>query len=83
MRRYCDEAMKYGDVPEPVTTKQKNVLVILNPVADKKSASESVCFSANKVTLNSPVLLLCHLVKLKLSNFSLKSTAHLSFTWLA
>jgi len=41
MRKYCEEATAYGDVAEPVTAKQKKVLVILNPVADKKSASES------------------------------------------
>lgn len=45
MRKYCEEAASYGDVGEPVTAKPKKVLVILNPVADKKSASESVCFS--------------------------------------
>lgn len=45
MRKYCEEAVSYGDTPQPVTAKQKTVLVILNPVADKKSASESVCFS--------------------------------------
>ncbi len=45
MRKYCDEAMTYGNVGEPVTAKQKKVLVILNPVADKKSAAESVRFS--------------------------------------
>lgn len=44
MRKYCEEAMSYGDVGEPVTAKQKKVLVILNPVADKKSAAESVSF---------------------------------------
>lgn len=44
MRKYCQEAMAYGDVGEPVTAKQKKVLVILNPVADKKSAVDSVRF---------------------------------------
>lgn len=43
MRKYCEEAVSYGDIPQPVTAKQKKVLVILNPVADKKSASDSVC----------------------------------------
>ncbi|XP_037050418.1 acylglycerol kinase, mitochondrial-like [Bradysia coprophila] len=41
MRKYCQEAVSYGDVGEPVTAKQKTVLVILNPVADKKSAVDS------------------------------------------
>ncbi|KAJ6643410.1 Acylglycerol kinase, mitochondrial [Pseudolycoriella hygida] len=41
MRKYCEEATTYGDVAVPATVQQKNVLVILNPVADKKSASDS------------------------------------------
>lgn len=54
MRKYCEEAMAYGDVAEPVTAKQKKVLVILNPVANKKSASESVCFIISELTLVEP-----------------------------
>lgn len=52
MRKYCDEAMKYGDVAEPVMAKQKKVLVILNPVADRKSASESVCVRSTKLCIH-------------------------------
>lgn len=41
--------MSYGDVTEPVTAKQKKVLVILNPVADKKTAAEAVCSGFNVI----------------------------------
>lgn len=50
MRKYCEEAVAYGNVPEPVTAKQKKILVILNPVANKKSATESVCFDMTNFT---------------------------------
>lgn len=63
MRKYCEEAVTYGDVGESVTAKQKQVLVILNPVADKKSAAESVglsstrrykCYFYHPIVLNIP-----------------------------
>lgn len=36
MRAYCEEAIKYGEVPVPSTLKPRNITVILNPAANKR-----------------------------------------------
>lgn len=42
MRKYCEEAVKYGDVTEDVMIPSKRIVVILNPAANKKSAEKTV-----------------------------------------
>lgn len=44
MRHYCAEASIYGDKTQPAHQPFPKVIVILNPVADKKSAADTVCF---------------------------------------
>lgn len=41
MREYCTEAKKYGDMTAPVTATMKKVLVVLNPVANRRSCEEN------------------------------------------
>ncbi|KAG8310086.1 acylglycerol kinase, mitochondrial-like isoform X2 [Homalodisca vitripennis] len=38
MRKYCEEAVQYGDIPVPPTLKPRHVTVILNPAANRKKA---------------------------------------------
>lgn len=42
MRRYCEDASRYGDISQAALQPFSNVLVILNPIADKKSAVSTV-----------------------------------------
>lgn len=42
MRKYCAEATKFGNAPQPMYTRFKTVLVIVNPMADKRSGLEKV-----------------------------------------
>lgn len=42
MRTYCNEAATYGNVPIAAVAKPANVLVILNPTANKRTALETV-----------------------------------------
>lgn len=44
MRNYCSEATQYGNVTEPTSAKLNKVLVILNPMANKRSALKTVQF---------------------------------------
>lgn len=44
MRHYCAEASLYGDETHPTHQPFPNIVVIVNPVADKKSAADTVCF---------------------------------------
>ncbi|GAB0097024.1 acylglycerol kinase, mitochondrial [Sergentomyia squamirostris] len=41
MRDYCLEASKYGQVTMPVTDPPREILVLLNPAANKRSAEET------------------------------------------
>lgn len=41
MREICLEAKKYGDERVPVTAKMRKVLVVLNPVANKRNCEEN------------------------------------------
>lgn len=41
MRAYCTEAKKYGDEKVPINGKLKKVLVIINPVANKRNCEEN------------------------------------------
>lgn len=43
MKSYCLEAAQYGEIPQPAQQRFKKVLVILNPVADKRSGAKTVC----------------------------------------
>lgn len=43
MRDYCAEAIVYGDKSQPAHEPFPKAIVILNPLADKKSASDTVC----------------------------------------
>lgn len=43
MRHYCAEALIYGDKTQPAHQPFDKILVILNPLADKRSAAETVC----------------------------------------
>lgn len=45
MTKYCQEAKQYGELPHPAQKAFSKVLVILNPVADKRSAAGSVSFA--------------------------------------
>lgn len=40
MRDMCNEAKVYGDERAPVTAKLRKVLVVLNPVANKRNCEE-------------------------------------------
>ncbi|XP_046610154.1 acylglycerol kinase, mitochondrial [Neodiprion virginianus] len=40
MRRYCEDAVRYGDMPLPVNLKPRHVTVILNPAANKRKAKD-------------------------------------------
>lgn len=42
MRQYCAEATVYGDQTIPSNQRFGKILVILNPVADKRSSAETV-----------------------------------------
>lgn len=42
MRDYCAEAIIYGDKIQPAHEAFPKIIVILNPVADKKSAGDTV-----------------------------------------
>lgn len=42
MRTYCAEAASYGCVTEPKTARLTNVLVIVNPLANRRTAQKSV-----------------------------------------
>lgn len=42
MSRYCQEAGQYGDMTHPAGKPFSKVLVLLNPVADKRSAAKTV-----------------------------------------
>lgn len=44
MRDYCGEALIHGNKTQPAHQPFPKVIVILNPVADKKSASDTVCY---------------------------------------
>lgn len=44
MRHYCAEASIYGDRTQPANQPFPKVIVILNPVADRKSAADTVCY---------------------------------------
>lgn len=43
MRHYCAEASIHGDKTQPAHQPFPKIIVILNPVADKKSAADTVC----------------------------------------
>lgn len=43
MRHYCAEASIYGDKTQPAQKPFEKIIVILNPFADKKSATDTVC----------------------------------------
>lgn len=43
MTKYCQEAVQYGEVPHPASKPFNKVLVILNPVADKRAGAKTVC----------------------------------------
>lgn len=66
MRHYCAEASIYGDRTQPANQPFPKVTVILNPVADRKSAVDTVCIlkyclcEANWLNLN--VSLFSHVV---------------------
>lgn len=47
MREYCAEAATYGDVTQPANKRFEKVLVILNPMADKRSSTETVSSRSN------------------------------------
>ncbi|XP_063240936.1 acylglycerol kinase, mitochondrial [Bacillus rossius redtenbacheri] len=38
MREYCQEAVKYGEQPAPLGSKLRQIIVILNPAANKRKA---------------------------------------------
>ncbi|XP_048507133.1 acylglycerol kinase, mitochondrial isoform X2 [Athalia rosae] len=40
MRRYCEDAVRYGDMPLPTQLKPRHVTVILNPAANKRKAKD-------------------------------------------
>lgn len=42
MREYCAEALKYGDEPQAAHQRFEQILVILNPTADKRSSTNTV-----------------------------------------
>lgn len=42
MREYCAEASKYGDKPQAAHQRFEQILVILNPTADKRSSTNTV-----------------------------------------
>lgn len=42
MRHYCAEASIYGNATQPATARLGKILVILNPIADKRSSSDTV-----------------------------------------
>lgn len=42
MRDYCGDALIYGDKTQPAHQPFPKIIVILNPVADKKSSSDTV-----------------------------------------
>lgn len=42
MRHHCAEAVIYGDKSQPAHLPFGKVIVILNPIADKKSATDTV-----------------------------------------
>lgn len=48
MRHYCAESLIYGEKTQPAHQQFPKVLVILNPVADKKSAVDTVCIKLNE-----------------------------------
>lgn len=50
MRHYCAEASIYGDRTQPANQPFPQVIVIFNPVADRKSAADTVC---NLIPFNS------------------------------
>lgn len=49
MRHYCAEASIYGDKTQPAIQSFPKIIVILNPVADRKSAVDTVCFENNTI----------------------------------
>lgn len=49
MREYCAEASKYGDITQPASKQFGKVLVVLNPMADKRSSTKLV---SSKFTWN-------------------------------
>lgn len=59
MRKYCTEATAYGNVTISVHAKPTNVLVVLNPTANKRSAQKAV----NNIPINitSHYLLYCNI----------------------
>lgn len=42
MRSYCDEAAQYGSLTEPTAARLQNVLIILNPTANRRGAQKAV-----------------------------------------
>lgn len=40
MRKYCEDAVRYGDMPLPTKLKPRHVTVILNPAANKRKAKD-------------------------------------------
>lgn len=58
MRHYCAEASIFGDRTQPAAQPFQKIIVILNPVADRKSAADTVCYSFwNKTRNNIPTKL--------------------------
>lgn len=47
MRQYCADASIYGDKTQPAQQPFPKIIVILNPVADRKSAADTVCYLSN------------------------------------
>lgn len=53
MTRYCQEAAQYGDQIQPASKPFSKVLVVLNPVADKRSAAKAVSLHISHLTVYS------------------------------
>lgn len=48
MREYCAEASNYGNVTHPASQRFAKILVILNPMANKRSSTETVSPISNE-----------------------------------
>lgn len=74
MRDYCAEAIIYGDKIQPAHLPFPKIIVILNPVADKKSASDTVSVWILLMNYKAKTLLTTH--KSPFTLFSLNNTVH-------
>lgn len=73
MRQYCTEASKYGDAPQPMYTRFKTILVIVNPMANKRSGLENV---------NCPYIIIRSDKLIFLFIFSMKNIVHRYYIYL-